>query len=127
MIPAIAIGDSIAVGTSQALHIPAYAKERMGSCWILAHMPKRIDAERVVISAGVNDPPGRCDAAIRARIHSYNVVWIRPVNSASVTVDSIAKRYCDSVISYVVGPDHLHPQSYGEIAVTVKFEWNAHH
>ena len=110
------LGDSIALGTGQALHAPTFAKVGASSCWIADHMPSKVEADVVVISAGVNDPPGRCVPIIREKISARKVIWIRPINAARVTVDHVAAQYHDSVITYRVGPDHLHPASYQEVA-----------
>ena len=119
----VGVGDSIAVGTSRALHIPVYGKERKSSCWILQHMPLQLASEHVVISAGVNDAPGPCVGRIRARVSSSHVCWIRPINGAGHTVDLIAAAYGDRVLLYKIGADHLHPASYAAVASDVHACW----
>jgi len=118
-----AIGDSIGLGTGRALHVATFARERMSSCWILRHKMPSGYFDHLVVSAGVNDAPGRCVWAIAARLHAGVVVWIRPINSAGPTIDQVAKKYGFHVITYRVGRDHLHPASYAAVAKTVRLVW----
>lgn len=117
-----AIGDSLALGTGTALHIATFAHVGASSCAIVAFAP-RASFDRVVVSAGVNDPPGRCVASLRAAIHARIVVWIAPVNSARLAVEMAASAYGDRVIFYRPGPDGVHPSSYGALAAQVRAAW----
>lgn len=117
-----AIGDSLALGTGRALGVPTYAVERKSSCWILGHLP-RSGFDHAVISAGTNDPPGRCIAAIRARIHARHVVWILPVNGARAPVAALAHLYGDPVVAYRPGRDGIHPPAYAPLARAVLAAW----
>jgi hypothetical protein len=119
---ALALGDSIALGTGQALHILTIATVGMGSCAIAQRVPSAHFSE-VVISAGVNDPPGRCVASIRDKLSADHVVWIRPINAAGPTVDRVAAAHGDRVITYTTGRDHLHPASYTAVAASVRAAW----
>jgi hypothetical protein len=119
-----AIGDSIALGTGRALHIATFARVGASSCAILGFAP-RASFERVVISAGVNDPPGRCVAALRGAVHARIVVWICPVNSARQAVELAASAYGDRVIEYLPGRDGIHPAAYSSIAAQVRAAWGA--
>ena len=126
----LAIGDSIALGTGQALGVRVIAVVGEPSCpnryrvGIRARTPSG-SFDRVVVSAGVNDPPGRCIAAIRARLRARRVVWIlpAPVNSARRAVAAVAARWGDRTVSYVAGRDHLHPASYAVLARAVRHAW----
>jgi hypothetical protein len=118
----LAIGDSLAVGAGAALGVPTIAGVSWSSCFI-ARVTPRARYDHVVISAGVNDPPGRCIAAIRARISAGSVVWLRPVNGAGPTVDRVAAAHGDTVLTYATGRDHVHPGSYGAVAAAVRRAW----
>ena len=91
-----------------------------GPAWRTAALRPSYDV--VVISAGVNDPPGRCLEAIRARAHARRIIWIlpAPVNSARAHVVEVACEHGDRTVSYVPGRDHLHPRSYSELARKVR-------
>lgn len=117
----LVIGDSIALGTGTALHVETRARVGAPSCEILRKVPGgRYDV--VVISAGVNDPPGRCLEAIRARVHARRIIWIlpAPINSARAHIAAVACEHGDRTVSYVPGRDHLHPRSYVELARRVR-------
>lgn len=116
----LVIGDSIALGTGMALHVETRARVGAPSCTILHKEVPRgaYRTDTVVISAGVNDPPGHCLEAIRDRIHARRIIWIlpAPVNSARAHVAAVAHKHGDATVSYVPGQDHLHPRSYHELA-----------
>lgn len=122
---AAAIGDSLTVGVASVLHVPAFAKVGMSSCWILRHAPAS-HFDRVVLSAGTNDPPGRCAEAIRDKISASDVVWVVPVNGARSHVLAVAGAHGDKTCAYVpsrrkkVWP---HPDSYGPLARCVRQKW----
>ena len=118
----LALGDSLAIGVGGALGVPTIAGVSWSSCRI-AQVTPRGHYDRVVISAGVNDVPGRCVAAIRAKINAGLVVWIRPINGAGPTIDRVAAAHGDVVITYALGRDHIHPRSYGEVAAAVRRAW----
>lgn len=113
----IALGDSIAAGTGAALHVETHARVGASSCAILRMVPGG-SYDVAVISAGVNDPPGRCLEDIRTRMHARRIIWIlpAPINSARAHVSAIAAEHGDKTVSYIPGPDHLHPRSYSELA-----------
>lgn len=123
-----AIGDSIAVGTGHALRVSTYAKTSMGSCWILAHMP-RTQFDRVVISAGINDAPGPCVGKILATVKARIKVVIlpAPINSARASVFRLAQQAGAFPISYSCKggctKHNFHPGSYGAVATSVRAIW----
>ena len=120
----LALGDSIALGTGNALHAETVAVEKMGSCDIERMMPSK-HFDRAVISAGVNDAPGICVGSILSRVNADEVIVILPpgINSARAHIKSIAKARHLKTISYIPGADGLHPRSYAEVAAKVNAAW----
>lgn len=119
----LALGDSIALGTGQALHIRTSAVEGAGSCAILGHSPSG-SFEHVVISAGVNDPPGSCVEAIVQKYRGARIVMIVPSKtSAAGHIKSVAAKYGAKAVYYRVGADGVHPRSYPSVAATVRRAW----
>ena len=117
-----AIGDSIALGTGHALGAATFARTGASSCAIYRFMPSVASYNLVVLSAGVNDPPGSCIEKIRARLVGKRVIWVLPppINTARAHIQSVAKINGDRTVSFVPGPDHLHPYSYDEVARAIK-------
>jgi|ERR1700722_6533134 len=115
------VGDSLTVGVSQILHAnKVVAKVGMSSCWIAARTPRE-HHNWAVISAGTNDPPGRCVASVRARINADRVVWIVPVNGARGNVIRVATAHGDKLAYYTPGKRSWpHPSSYGFLAREIK-------
>lgn len=124
----LALGDSIAWGAVHLGGLPAISVARVGapSCEILRAAPRR-HFGRVVISAGVNDAPGRCLEAIRAAIDADVVVFILPpaINSARAHIARVAAAHGDRTVSYEPGPDGLHPRSYPALARAIEAAWRA--
>jgi hypothetical protein len=120
-----AIGDSIALGTGHALHWSTYARQGMGSCWIYAHMPRR-HFDSVVVSAGINDPPGACVAQLFNLLDASRVVVIQPapINSAAAHVYLLSVSHGFMKVGYACrGPctkNNFHPASYGAVAASVR-------
>lgn len=116
----LALGDSIALGVGQTLRIEVAAKIGASSCWIAQHVPSK-KYDTVIISAGVNDGNGNhCIEEIRSRVNAKRVIWIRPVKYAGESVDAVALKYGDTVVTYSVGRDHIHPKSYKEFAKKIE-------
>ena len=116
----LALGDSIALGTGQVMHIETVAKIGASSCWISKHIPKG-EYSTVIISAGVNDGNGpHCIREIRSQVKADRVIWIRPIKYTSELVNQIAKEFGDTVVTYSVGSDGLHPNDYSQIAHKIK-------
>jgi hypothetical protein len=109
----IVIGDSLAVGFGAAAHIETHARVSASSCAIASFAPSG-SVDVIVVSAGINDPPGRCLDSLRARLHARRVIWIlpAPINSARAHVASVAAAHGDATCSYVTGPRSFHPRSY---------------
>jgi hypothetical protein len=109
----IVIGDSLAVGFGAAAHIETHARVSASSCAIASFVPSG-PADVIVVSAGINDPPGRCLDSLRARLHARRIIWIlpAPINSARAHVAAVAAAHGDATCSYVTGPRSFHPRSY---------------
>jgi hypothetical protein len=119
----LALGDSIAVGVGAALSIETVGKVGASSCAVLGYTPSG-HHNRVVISAGVNDPPGRCDLAIRQKLRGSKVIWILPATtSARKNIENISRVFGDVTVSYIVGRDGIHPRSYQELAARILAAW----
>ena len=97
----LAVGDCIAVGTGGALGVTTVARVGASSCAIAGRVPAGVWGN-VVISAGINDLPGRCVGEVRSRLHATGVVvWVRPINSAGGTVDAVAGEWGDRVLRII--------------------------
>lgn len=113
----VAIGDSLAIGFGGASHMTIRAKVGISSCAIRGYVPFA-HFDGVLISAGTNDPPGRCVAQVRAlvasRVHPSRVRWVVPVNGAKFTVLAVARRYGDELLYYSPqrGRGWPHPRRY---------------
>jgi uncharacterized protein with von Willebrand factor type A (vWA) domain len=113
-------GDSIALGTAQALHWQHDAKVGAPSSDIIHRVPHGTFHE-LVLSAGSNDPRNPRLAAnletMRRRATGGGVVWIAPVEAhARATVEHVAHEHGDRVVTFTPGKDHVHPRSYTELA-----------
>lgn len=124
----LAVGDSIALGAGQALHVKTAAVQNDGSCAIVGFAPGG-SFDHVVISAGINDAPGSCDEAIRKKYIGAKVVWILPaaINSSRAHVVALAKQYGDKTVSYRCAggcsTSNFHPASYFAVAAAVRSAW----
>jgi hypothetical protein len=110
----LALGDSLAVGFGQASHMHTSAIVGIGSCRIAAMTPRQ-HFDFVLISAGTNDPPGRCIEAIRAKIDCGKCEWIVPVNGARNHVLQVARQYGDALLFYAAGRNWPHPSFYWNV------------
>lgn len=114
-------GDSIALGTAQALGWAHNARVGAPSHEIISKVPTDMFGA-LVLSAGSNDPnnPGLRSNLMAMRRKAgggSHVVWIEPVNPhARAVVDQVARQHHDQVVSFTPGKDHVHPRSYGELA-----------
>ena len=120
LVSTLILGDSIAEDLGKYAHLPYSAKSGISSCRILRDYipPKHYD--RVIVSAGSNDPPGRCVEAIRAavvqRVRPSVIQWVVPaVPGARGHVLAVARSHGDWVLWFTAGRDHVHPRSYKEI------------
>ena len=126
----LAYGDSIALGTGSALRVQVSAIVGASSCSIAARAPGG-HYEHVVISAGINDPPGACLEAIRKAVSAGQVVWVLPaaINSARAHVLAVAQRWGDKTVSYSCAGGcsrrSFHPGSYAALAAEVRRAWGS--
>lgn len=121
----LALGDSLAVGTGQALHCDIAAHVGASSRAIVQFAPAK-QYDFVVISAGTNDPPGDYIEVVRARVRSGKIVWILPVNGARAHVLRVAAAHGDRAVSYTPGRGRVwpHPYSYAPLAAAVRGAWS---
>ena len=110
----LALGDSLAVGYGQASHMPTLARVGIGSCAILRMTPTS-HYDFVLVSAGTNDPPGRCLEAIRDRLNASRVEWVVPVNGARAHVLAVAALHHDETLFYSAGRNWPHPARYKNV------------
>lgn len=119
----LCLGDSLSVGVAALLHCMSIARVGASSCAISHWVPAQY-FDHVVISAGTNDPPGRCIEQLRERLRGGNIVWVLPVNGARDHVAGVARASGDSVCSYSAGRGlGVHPSSYGPLAACVAARW----
>jgi hypothetical protein len=124
------IGDSIGLGTGHALGVPTRAKSSQGSCWIRDRYTP-VSADRVVISAGINDG-GLCVGALRARVRARRVTWVIPadINPGAAAVWAQVRLYGDGFVTYTCAggcsKSNFHPASYAAVARAVRRDWNTH-
>jgi hypothetical protein len=122
----LALVDSIAWGAVHlgGLHATAAARVGAPSCEALRRLPRR-HFDAVVVSAGVNDPPGRCLAALRAALDADVVVFVLPppINAARAHIAAVAAAHGDRTVSYAPGRDGLHPRSYPALARAIAAAW----
>jgi hypothetical protein len=113
---AVAIGDSLAVGFGAASHIETHARVGASSCAIVGMVPAK-HYDFTLISAGTNDPPGRCIEQVRARVNADVVEWVVPVNGARGHVLQVAARHGDRTLSYAPagGRAGVHPRAYWNV------------
>lgn len=123
--PCHIIGDSIAVGVSQ--YLPQC--NRVAVIGINSGRFNRLYGHLsftgvVVISLGAND--GGVDTLsnlrkIRSRIHG-DVIWIIPTTRNQGTlaaIQTISQSHGDRIITYISGPDSIHPTPRGYRALSV--------
>ena len=105
----IANGDSLAVGFGQASRVTTIARVGASSCEVLGMIPSA-HYDSVLLSAGTNDPPGRCIEAIRAKMNASHIKWVAPVNSARSHVLQVAAGYGDTLLYYTPGDGRTWPR-----------------
>jgi hypothetical protein len=123
MIDCIAVGDSIAVGTGQAMHCTVRAHVGWSSSKIVT-LSNGVKAELCIISAGSNDPKNPKLIVnlkkIRNNLDCNKVVWIKPINPTAANAVLAAKKGNDSVVSFTPSKDKVHPKSYSTLANSIK-------
>jgi hypothetical protein len=118
------IGDSIAVGSAQAVReCRVDAKIGISSTAIAS---RGHDAKLVVISSGSNDPGNprlkQNLELVRSKARG-RVLWIVPVDkTAADAVRAVAARHGDGAITFSAAKDNVHPRSYGPIAAQIRSE-----
>lgn len=122
--PVYVVGDSIALGLSQALHARGSAKTGIPSKAVIGRVPQSYTGV-VVISAGSNDPANPALQAnleaSRARAPHAKWVWVVPRNpKAAAAVRSVAAKHHDLTVGFQAGNDRVHPRSYGQLATSVR-------
>lgn len=119
MIDCVAVGDSIAVGTGQAMGCEVRAHVGWSSSKIV-NLANGVKAELCVISAGSNDPNNPKLLlnlkTIRGKIDCVKVVWIQPINKKAATAVRNAKRNGDSLVTFSPSKDNVHPKNYNALA-----------
>jgi hypothetical protein len=124
-----AIGDSIAFGVGQALHVPTQAWVGASSCYVLHHVTHEF-YRYVVVSAGINDPPGPCVRELLRSIVAQRIVVIlpAPINSARANVARQAIARGADTIAYDCrggcNAHNFHPGSYAVLAQRVREIWS---
>lgn len=126
MLECLILGDSIAVGVSQARpECVAYAKSGINSWnWNNAHITKNLSGKTVIISLGANDHKGIKTKeelnTLRQLIVADKVFWISPGMErkpvAQTAIEEIAKKYGDTVLARPkdqMSADGIHPTGKG--------------
>jgi lysophospholipase L1-like esterase len=122
LIPCLVIGDSIAVGVGQYLpECRTEARVGITSQQFVHELLSPQDADKVVISLGVNDGVSALTAGnlqrVRETVRGRAVYWLLPANHdhARAVIRSVAALYGDRVIDCTpeAGPDGLHPTGAG--------------
>lgn len=122
MVPCLVIGDSLAVGVGQFLtECRTEARVGITSRQFVHELLSPQDADKVVISLGVNDGPSPLTAAnlqrVRETVRGRAVYWLLPPNHAyaRAAIRSVAARFGDRLIDCApeAGPDGLHPTGAG--------------
>jgi hypothetical protein len=123
MIDCVAIGDSIAVGTGQALGCEIRAHVGWPSSKIVK-LANGVRAETCIISAGSNDPTNPKLLinlrTIRGKIGCVRVIWVLPVNTKAKNAVRAAVRSGDCTVNFTPGKDKVHPKSYQTLAKNIK-------
>ena len=129
MFECLILGDSIGVGTAQAinaraaLHCDVMAVERASAKQIRAWRKPAKNYGMTIMAIGSNDPPGRTLqrglAEIRRRISTRRVIWLLPHSRpAAYAVASVALIFGDETLDLGRFPtrDRVHPLRYGDVA-----------
>jgi hypothetical protein len=123
MIDCVAVGDSIAVGTGQAMGCEIRAHIGWSSSKIV-NLANGATKELCIISAGSNDPKNPKLLinlkTIRGKLNCVKVVWILPVNPTASSAVRKAAVKNDCLITFSPSKDKVHPKSYKKVADTIK-------
>lgn len=121
------LGDSIAVGLHAAAGFGFICAKVGRPASLIAKMPlsdKRL-YDVVVISAGSNNPRDpnlrKQLLEIKAKTRARQVIWVLPHDEhACKVVSSFAQTEGDDMVSFVAGPDHVHPHNYHTLLAAVR-------
>jgi lysophospholipase L1-like esterase len=122
LIPCLLIGDSIALGVGHTLpECRTEARVGITSWQFVDRLLSPREADRVVISLGVNDGLSRytipCLQRVRESVRGGAVYWLLPAHHhhARAAIEAVAARFGDRLIDCApeVGPDGLHPTGAG--------------
>lgn len=127
----LVLGDSIAVGTQQALIVQHLVCERQARVGIssskINEYPVIDKAGVVIISAGSNDDPKQDNSSmyelIRQKYVGKRVIWILPRNrTIAHQVMKVVQKYKDSFVDGLAykSLDNTHPTNYIGMAKAVK-------
>jgi lysophospholipase L1-like esterase len=125
------IGDSIAVGVGQYLpECRTEARVGITSGQFIQKLLSPEEADRVVISLGVNDSLSIFTVSnlrrVRLTVHGQIVYWLLPAGHADAraAIEAVALQFGDRLIDAgtAVGPDGLHPtgSGYRALATSVR-------
>jgi lysophospholipase L1-like esterase len=122
LIPCLVIGDSIAVGVGQYLpECRTEARVGITSQRFVHELLSPRDADKLVISLGVNDGVSAYTIAnlqrVRETVRGRAVYWLLPPNHehARAAIRLVAEQFGDRLIDCTpqAGPDGLHPTGAG--------------
>lgn len=129
MFECLILGDSIGVGTAQAinarraLYCDVMAVESASAEQILAWRKPTKNYGTTIIAIGSNDAPGRTLerglTEIRRRISTRRVIWLLPYSRpAAYAVTSVALLFGDESLDLGRFPsrDQVHPLRYSDVA-----------
>lgn len=127
----LVLGDSIAVGTHQALASQGIVCERHArvgiSSSVIEDYPVMTSADTVIISAGSNDNPNLNNVPtyerLRAKYAGKKIIWILPRSrTLAHQVLQVAGKYRDAYVDGISfqPADRLHPKYYSSMARAVK-------
>ncbi len=122
MLPCLVLGDSLAVGVGQTLpECRTEARVGMTARQFVHELSSPQQADRVVISLGVNDGASAYTISnllrVRENVRGRAVYWLLPAHHeyTRAAIQQVAARFGDWLIDCTptVGPDGLHPTGAG--------------
>lgn len=132
MFECLILGDSIGVGTAQAVNAryagkcDVQAVERASAAQILSWRRPPKYYGTAIFAIGSNDGAGRALTRklleIRARVATRRVIWLLPyARQQAYAVSSVAATFGDETLDLMrfSSADRIHPSSYAEVARTL--------
>lgn len=132
MFECLILGDSIGVGTAQAINVryarqcEVQAVERATAEQILGWRRPPKSFGTAIFAMGSNDAAGAALArkllSIRASVRTRRVIWLLPyARQQAYVVSSVAATFGDETLDLARFPsrDHMHPARYGDVARTL--------